>query len=64
VSKKSARRSEKTKREAVIRPSFSNEPSRLNWPRMPRSGVWVIEPGRLGTVSAHVSGLVRPPLSS
>ncbi len=64
VSKKSASRSEKTKSEAVMMPSFSKEPSRLNWPRMPRSGVLVIELGRAGTVSCHVSGLVSAPVSS
>ena len=49
---------------AVTKPIFSNEPSRLNWPRIPRSGVLVIDSGSFGTVRAHADGLVRAPLSS
>ena len=60
VSKKSASSREKTNMTAVTMPSFSNEPSRLNWPRMPRSGVLVIDSGKAGTVSCQASGFWRP----
>ena len=60
VSKKSASSSEKTNMIAVTKPSFSNDPSRLNWPRIPRSGVFVIDSGSAGTVSDQASGFCSP----
>ena len=56
VSKKSASISVKISSSAVTTPAFSNEPSRLNSPRVPKSGVSKTSSGQAGVVRPHAFG--------
>jgi len=60
VSKKSAKRSVKTRRRAVINGTRSNEPKRLNDPRSPKSGVATTDSGIAGTLRFQPFGFTLP----
>ena len=58
VSKKSASISVKTSSSAATTPTDSNEPNRLNWPSVPKSGSSMILSGSAGTFRLQPVGLL------